>query len=98
MWPFGKRSEAPSDLRERVETLERQARALQTEWLDFEEKVQRKLWRDAKARDRAAPGPDDLVVHPEQPADPMTANLDPTSARIVLMRRRRVRPALGEGA
>jgi len=76
---------------ERLETVERRLRSIETDWLEFEEKVQRKVWRAAKMR-----GPD---AAPEEPADapreahnddPRLRGLDPVSARIVALRRARV--------
>jgi hypothetical protein len=88
MWPFKKRQEAPSTLMERLETLERQARSLETDWLEFEDRVKRKVWRDAKRaqRDGEAAPPDDQVA---TPAAPQPMGQDEISAAI--RRRRGVR-------
>ena len=89
-WPWKKTEASPSQLEERLEKVERGLRALGSDWLEFEEKVQRKVWRDAK-RSNGAPDPEP----PQVPDDPRLRGLDPVSRRIVMLRRGGARPTGG---
>jgi aromatic ring-opening dioxygenase catalytic subunit (LigB family) len=76
---------------ERLETVERGLRNLSTDWLEFEEKVQRKVWRAAKTKALDAPPeePDATAAAPPEELDPALRHLDPVSRKIVQLRRRR---------
>lgn len=101
MWPFRKRSEAPSDLRDEVETLKRRVKTLEGDWLEFEDRVKRKVWRDAKAAQRGAAAAAEAdtgeAAAAEVPAPPDRPQVDPVSARILALRkpRRLVGPGIG---
>jgi hypothetical protein len=82
---------APHPLLERLETVERGLRSLNTDWLEFEEKVQRKLWRAAKTRAIDSPPDEPAEEAPRREEDdPRLRGLDPVSARIVRLRRARL--------
>jgi hypothetical protein len=85
---FKKTNPRPSEVEERLEKVERGLRNLATDWLEFEEKVQRKVWRDAKRRPETPSDPT-----PEEETDPRLRHLDPVSRRIVMARRGRANGA-----
>lgn len=88
-WLF-RRPVAAAPLVERLETVERGLRSLQTDWLEFEEKVQRKLWRAAKTKALDGPPPEAPEEAPDDPAaDPRLRLVDPISARILRQRKQR---------
>lgn len=89
-WPWKKTEPSPSAFEERLEKVERGLRSLGSDWLEFEEKVQRKVWRDAK-RPNGDVGP----ALASQPDDPKLRGLDPVSRAIVMRRRGGARPAGG---
>jgi hypothetical protein len=65
-WLFRSKSVRP-DLEERVEKAERALQSLKTDWLEFEEKVQRAVWRAAKRKEPVGQIEEETVP-PEQPA------------------------------
>lgn len=101
-WLF-KRNRASADLEERLEKCERGLRALQDDWGEFHDKVQRAVWRAAK-RKEPTPDAEELPdVPPEQPARsqlrPGSAPLgsDPISAKIRARRGTRLTVLGGDG-
>jgi len=86
MFGWFKKAVSPAgSVEERLEKVERGLRNLGTDWLEFEEKVQRKVWRDAKRRPEKTPSD----PTPEEEIDPRLRHLDPVSRRIVMARRGR---------
>lgn len=74
-----------SELEERIEKLERNQRALESEWATWYEKAQRMLWRLVKRAEKNAGMEEDEPP----PANGSGAKLDPVSQRILDRRRAR---------
>ena len=92
MFGWFKRSQEPkAPFVERLETVERRLRALDTDWLEFEEKVQRKLWRAAKMKgaEESLPEAREGSQEPDQELPPELRGRDPVSLKILQLRRAR---------
>jgi hypothetical protein len=102
MWPWSK-SDPPrlGDIEERLEKVERKQKSLETDWLEFEEKVQRKVWRVAKMSQKNQDGEGQPDPPPSEEGgrsdapDPTIDGRDPVSRRIILQRRQRFVPGGG---
>jgi hypothetical protein len=97
VWPFRKSQGDETPLKERLESLERRLRAIETEWLEYEAKVTRVMWRTVKARGKGEP-PVDAIEQAQEVAPAAVSGVEAINAAIRAHRRTRVTRLNGDGS